>query len=110
MRLQPPAGHSCSRPEWMHRTGPRPIVLDAHGTSTEKAANIADFADSIEGSTIAAVFAAQGFIVVAPNYAGYDISSLALSSLPQRRSAVKGYGPPGSRPHGVAKHDHADHH
>jgi Prolyl oligopeptidase family len=57
-------------------TGPRAIVLYAHGTSTEKAANIADFADSIEGTTIAAVFAAQGYIVVAPNYGGYDISSL----------------------------------
>ena len=57
-------------------TGPRAIVLYAHGTSTLKAANIADFADSLEGSTIAAVFAAHGYIVVAPNYAGYDISSL----------------------------------
>jgi hypothetical protein len=57
-------------------TGPRPIVLYAHGTGTEKASNIADIADSAEGAVIAAVFAAQGYIVVAPNYAGYDISSL----------------------------------
>src|SRR6185503_13783280 len=32
--------------------------------------------DNSEGLTIAAVFAAQGYIVVAPNYAGYDTSSL----------------------------------
>ena len=30
-----------------------------------------------EGALIAAMFAAQGYIVVAPNYAGYDISTLA---------------------------------
>jgi Prolyl oligopeptidase family len=44
-------------------SGPRPIVLYAHGTNTE-------------GVLIAAMFAAQGYIVVAPNYAGYDISTL----------------------------------
>ena len=30
-----------------------------------------------EGALIAAMFAAQGYIVVAPNYAGYDTSTLA---------------------------------
>ncbi len=64
------AGTNCS--------GPRPIVLYAHGTQTNKAADLADVTDTSnsEGALIAAVFAAQGYIVVAPNYAGYDSSSL----------------------------------
>jgi hypothetical protein len=59
-------------------SGPRPIVLYAHGTETDKTLNIADVtnASNSEGVLIAAMFAAQGFIVVAPNYAGYDISTL----------------------------------
>ncbi len=59
-------------------SGARPIVLYAHGTQTNKAANIADITDpsNAEGDLIAAMFAAQGYIVVAPNYAGYDISTL----------------------------------
>ncbi|HTY51236.1 MAG TPA: prolyl oligopeptidase family serine peptidase [Steroidobacteraceae bacterium] len=59
-------------------SGPRPIVLYAHGTQADKLANIADITNpaNTEGALIAAVFAAQGYIVVAPNYAGYDTSSL----------------------------------
>jgi hypothetical protein len=59
-------------------SGPRPIVLYAHGTAFEKAFNIADITNTsnTEGALIAATFAAQGYIVVAPNYAGYDISTL----------------------------------
>jgi hypothetical protein len=59
-------------------SGPRPIVLYAHGTNTNKALNLANVTDAsnTEGILIAAMFAAQGFIVVAPNYAGYDISTL----------------------------------
>ena len=59
-------------------SGPRPIVLYAHGTQTLQTANIADITNTsnTEGALIAAMFAAQGFIVVAPNYAGYDISTL----------------------------------
>ena len=58
-------------------TGPRPIVLYAHGTNTDKAFNIANLSSSnAEGIAIALEFAAQGYIVVAPNYAGYDTSSL----------------------------------
>ena len=58
--------------------GPRPILLYAHGTNPDKALDIADPTDSTntEGILIAAMFAAQGYIVVAPNYAGYDISTL----------------------------------
>ncbi len=59
-------------------SGARPIVLYAHGTNTNKALDIADITDpsNTEGALIATVFAAQGYIVVAPNYAGYDVSSL----------------------------------
>lgn len=59
-------------------SGPRPIVLYAHGTQTDKTANLADITNpnNSEGALIAAMFAAHGFIVVAPNYAGYDTSSL----------------------------------
>lgn len=58
--------------------GPRPVLVYAHGTSAEKSYNIADLTktDNAEGLLIAAAFAAQGYIVVAPNYAGYDSSSL----------------------------------
>jgi predicted esterase len=59
-------------------SGPRPIVLYAHGTNTDKTLNLADITNTsnTEGVLIAAMFAAQGYIVVAPNYAGYDISTL----------------------------------
>jgi acetyl esterase/lipase len=59
-------------------SGPRPIVLYAHGTSVDKTLNLADITNisNTEGVLIAAMFAAQGYIVVAPNYAGYDISTL----------------------------------
>jgi acetyl esterase/lipase len=59
-------------------SGPRPIVLYAHGTQTLQTLNIADITNlsNTEGALIAAMFAAQGYIVVAPNYAGYDISTL----------------------------------
>jgi len=58
--------------------GPRPLLLYAHGTSTDHAYNIADLnnTENAEGLLIAAVFAAHGYIVVAPNYAGYDTSTL----------------------------------
>jgi hypothetical protein len=68
--MVPTGGAGCS--------GPRPIVLYAHGTQTDKTANLADITvpSNTEGALIAAVFAAHGFIVVATNYAGYDTSSL----------------------------------
>ncbi|WOO31603.1 alpha/beta hydrolase [Diaphorobacter limosus] len=61
--------------------GARPVVLYAHGTTTDRAYNIADITEparpgASEGSLLAAMYAAQGFIVVAPNYAGYDVSKL----------------------------------
>ena len=59
-------------------TGARPIVLYAHGTSTDRGFNIADLTNeqNAEGLFLAAVFASQGYIVVAPNYVGYDTSTL----------------------------------
>ena len=56
----------------------RAIVLYAHGTSADKNFNIADLTSSSndEGLILAALFAAEGYIVVAPNYVGYDTSSL----------------------------------
>jgi len=63
-------------------TGARPIVLYAHGTNITKRYNLAEIADSTnpangESVLLAAMYAAQGYIVVAPNYAGYDSSSLS---------------------------------
>jgi acetyl esterase/lipase len=68
--MVPTGGTGCS--------GPRPIVLYAHGTNFDRTLNIADITNpsNTEGALIAAAFAAQGYIVVAPNYAGYDISTL----------------------------------
>jgi hypothetical protein len=71
--LMVPTGAGC--------TGPRPIVLYAHGTTTDKSFDITQVGDPSnpangEAALIAAVYASNGFIVVAPNYAGYDISTL----------------------------------
>ncbi len=68
--MVPTGGAGCS--------GARPIVLYAHGTDTVKNRNLADITDptNSEGALIAAMFAAHGYIVVAPNYTGYDTSSL----------------------------------
>lgn len=57
--------------------GERPILLYAHGTTTERAFNMADIRneDRIEAILMVASFAAHGYIVVAPNYVGYDGSS-----------------------------------
>jgi hypothetical protein len=49
--------------------------LYAHGTTTDRAFNIADMQNA-ETLLLAALFASQGYIVVAPNYAGYDTSTL----------------------------------
>lgn len=67
--------------------GSRPVVLHAHGTAFKQSYNIANglrdtttgaFVNDggTEGSLAIAMYAAQGFIVVAPNYLGYDTSSL----------------------------------
>lgn len=58
-------------------TGERPVLLYAHGTTTTKSFNMADVQKNGEASLVMAMYAAQGFIVVAPNYLGYDKSSLS---------------------------------
>ncbi|MFT5933491.1 MAG: acetyl esterase/lipase [Hydrogenophaga sp.] len=55
--------------------GPRPVLLYAHGTTLDKNKNMASPQDG-EAALIAALYAAQGYIVVAPNYAGYEASTL----------------------------------
>lgn len=62
-------------------SGKRPVVLYAHGTTISKTFNMAALTDSTnaaagESTLVAATFAAQGYIVIAPNYAGYDTSPL----------------------------------
>jgi hypothetical protein len=61
-------------------SGARPIVLFAHGTALEKRFNMAELVNANpandESALAASQFAARGFIVVAPNYAGYDSSPL----------------------------------
>ncbi len=71
--MVPNGGTGCS--------GPRPIVLYGHGTATSQAFDLSNLADPTnaangESALIAAVYASNGFIVVAPNYAGYDTSTL----------------------------------
>jgi hypothetical protein len=58
--------------------GGRSIVLYAHATQTDREFDISQITagDNDEGLLLAAVFAAKGYIVVAPNYVGYDISTL----------------------------------
>ena len=56
-------------------TGARPIVLYAHGTTTDHSFDMTDLGNA-EALGLAALFASQGYIVVAPNYAGYDSSTL----------------------------------
>lgn len=61
--------------------GDRPVLLYAHGTTTDKGYDFAKVGNAKnpavgEANLIAANFAAQGYIVVAPNYAGYDESKL----------------------------------
>lgn len=57
-------------------SGSRPVLLYAHGTSVDKAKNMADVLGDGEAGLVMAMYAAQGFIVVAPNYLGYTGSSL----------------------------------
>ena len=54
-------------------TGARPVLLYSHGTTVEKGYNIASPANG-EAGLVAAMYAAQGWIVVTSNYVGYDAS------------------------------------
>ena len=93
-------------------TGGRSIVLYGHGTNTDRDFDIAKITagDNDEGLLLAAVFAADGYIVVAPNYVGYDTSTLGyhpyliaeqqaddmIDALTAARSALPTAGVPGS--------------
>ena len=55
--------------------GSRPMVLYAHGTTTDRQFNMNNTANT-ESLFLAAYFASHGYVVVAPNYAGYDTSTL----------------------------------
>jgi poly(3-hydroxybutyrate) depolymerase len=61
-----------------HCRGTRPILLYAHGTTTDRAFNMTNLQGDPNGEALimAALFASQGYIVVAPDYAGYDRSTL----------------------------------
>ena len=61
--------------------GDRPVLLHAHGTATEKNYDFTQVGNldnpaGARSTLMAANFAAQGYIVVVPNYAGYDTSTL----------------------------------
>lgn len=61
--------------------GDRPVLLHAHGTAVEKSYDFTQVGNTentagVRATLMAANFAAQGYIVVAPNYAGYDESTL----------------------------------
>ena len=65
-------------------SGPRPLMIYAHGTTAYRNYNLADITQTDpgngdgagEGISVAAMYAAQGYIVVATNYAGYAGSDL----------------------------------
>ncbi|MGZ3183344.1 MAG: alpha/beta hydrolase family protein [Telluria sp.] len=57
-------------------SGPRPVLLYAHGTAVDTRYSMADLAGNMEARLVAAMFAAQGYLVVAPNYTGYAGSKL----------------------------------
>jgi alpha/beta superfamily hydrolase len=61
--------------------GPRPVVLYAHGTAAQRTLNLADISnqDNLEGLLAATMFTTQGYILIAPNYTGYDTSALAYN-------------------------------
>ena len=58
--------------------GARPILLYAHGTTTDRAFDMTNLQGDPNGEALimAALFASQGYIVVAPDYAGYGGSTL----------------------------------
>lgn len=64
-------------------SGPRPVLLYAHGTSSERGYDLSQFtsdpdnAATGEAILLLAAYAANGYVVIAPNYAGYSDSSLS---------------------------------
>lgn len=62
-------------------SGARPVIVALHGTMPDRRYNLADLSgkNAASGRALAwaGTYAAQGYIVVAPNYAGFDTSSLS---------------------------------
>ena len=63
---------------------PNPIVIGLHGTMPDKPYNLADFSRKnpafVRSGAWAGVYAAQGYIVVAPNFTGLDTSNADYQS------------------------------
>lgn len=59
-------------------SGDRPLLAYAHGTNVDAQFDVANLndADNAEGLLVAAAFAADGYVVVAPNYVGYTGTSV----------------------------------
>lgn len=61
-------------------SGPRPVIGALHGTVDERRYNLADLSGNNPASpravAWAATYAAHGYVTVAPNYAGFDSSTL----------------------------------
>jgi len=112
--MAPTGGAGCS--------GSRPILEYAHGTAFQTNFNIADPTDPNnpahqEGAMMIAFYAAQGYIVVAPNYVGYDVQDVQtlpyhpylnaaqqsqemIDALSAARTALKGGLPSGDTDNG----------
>ncbi|MBV6321620.1 alpha/beta hydrolase family protein [Duganella violaceipulchra] len=62
-------------------SGKRPLLMYGHGSSALRNVRLGDLTPGAPyaetSATAAALYAAQGYIVIAPNYAGYDTSTLA---------------------------------
>lgn len=64
-------------------SGPRPVLLYAHGTSTDRDYDLSQFtlnpgnAATNEAVLLLAAYASKGYAVIAPNYAGYSDSTLS---------------------------------
>ncbi|PID37617.1 MAG: hypothetical protein CR966_01070 [Pseudomonadales bacterium] len=62
-------------------SGKRPVLLYAHGTTVEQSYDLTQVGNSHKAGSgqadeLAVNYASQGYVVVAPNYAGYDKSTL----------------------------------
>ena len=81
--------------------GPRPIVLYTHGTAINRAEDMAavtapDNPAYGTATRVALIFATHGYIAIAPNYAGYDLSTLRyhpyLNRTQQSQDAIDSLG------------------
>lgn len=62
-------------------SGKRPVLMYGHGSSLQRNIRMGDLSPNAPyaatSAAAAALYAAQGYIVIAPNYAGYDTSPLS---------------------------------